>query len=634
MLKTGLVIFYFFIYLPLLSQSVGSLKETTNFNKNNTDLDKENIKYYYLSVPENYENPEGKKIELAVAVIHSIKETNNPVLFVQGGPGGSTISTIGYWLEHPLREKSDIILTDLRGTGFSKPTLCPDLGKKFFEVLSKNQNKQQDEANKVKLAIECQQDLINRGIDINAYNSLSVAKDLNTLKRLLKVEKWNVYGVSFGTFISQQYARIFPNDVKSLILDSSIPEIENYYTQNTSNYTNSLNTLFRYCKNDSLCNKKYPDLQEKYYSVIENLEKDPITVPVDKTTLPSGKFTYNAEDFKIAIHQSLYQRKLIEILPLIIYEFSKRNEKSLSALVSAFAGALSLDYGVYYCFTCNEVIPKNNISEFTKDALKDNRIKGGLSFYESDFSVCSAWNQKGKADTTILNTTTNNSFQTIVFSGEFDPIIPASASLLTTKKYNNCLYVPFALQGHCPGFSEDGSNIINKFVNESFTLNDSEKTKAEKIQFITNISMNKGVFKFANSLTNFDWIFFSPLIFCFFSLISFMVHFGINRKGLSNKTFNGYTFFICILALLSIGVLGYAVVDTSKDNFYMLAFGLPKKYSFVFTIFKILIPLTACFWVIYLLLRKKNKSTSQFFPLVGFSITIILIYLFYWGFWP
>ena len=131
-------------------------------------------------------------------------------------------------MDHPLRKSHDIILVDLRGTGFSEPKLCPDLGKKFFEILSKNQSEEQDVKDKVKVSLECRQDMINQGLDLNSYNSTSVANDLHALKNVLKIQKWNVYGVSYGTYISQNYAKIFPDDVQTLTLDSSIPNISEY----------------------------------------------------------------------------------------------------------------------------------------------------------------------------------------------------------------------------------------------------------------------------------------------------------------------------------------------------------------------------------------------------------------------
>ena len=103
----------------------------------------------------------GNAIKIAVAIIKNTDnvEDANPIVFIQGGPGGSGIQTIRLWLNHPLRKKNDIVLFDERGTGFSKPRLCPELGKTFLEILAKNQSVDEDEKQKVDAASVCKQEL-------------------------------------------------------------------------------------------------------------------------------------------------------------------------------------------------------------------------------------------------------------------------------------------------------------------------------------------------------------------------------------------------------------------------------------------------------------------------------------------
>lgn len=511
-MKYSVLLFFIVCSIKLYAQSPIVLDSTKTFFPAWKEIRSEKIDWYYLIVPENYNNLNGKKIKLAVTVLRSLTAINTPVVFVQGGPGGSTISGLWRWLEHPLRQTGDIVLIDLRGTGLSEPSMCPDLGKKFFEILAKNQDAKKDAQDKVRVSLECQQDLIDRGIDLGAYNSISISKDLNELKKQLKFNSWNVYGQSYGTFLCQEYARDFPNDIRSLILDSSIPDISEYYNRNTSNYLGSLNRLFQQCRNNSQCNEAFPELESVYYNIINDLIKNPITVKVDKSILPSGSFTYNADDFKIAIHQAFYQKPLIEVLPLLIYQFHNRNEAALSALVSAFSGALSLDYGAYYCATCSEAIPRNDINEFIKDAALNKKLQDGLSFYKSDFDVCSAWNKRAAINTSILNYKKDNKYPVIIFSGGFDPITPNVFAQETSSNYNNSNVVFAATYGHGPSSSEMGNNILSHFVNYGYSENDSLRFKKTIANFVTKITLNKGTSNFGVSINNFDWIFLFPFL--------------------------------------------------------------------------------------------------------------------------
>ena len=121
-------------------QSNVVFEKTTSFYPNEEVINNEEIEWGFLTVPEEWEETNGKKIKLAVAILKNTSKSKNtnPVVMIDGGPGAGSIEGIWWWLNHPLREKSDIILVDARGTGFSEPQLCPDLGKEFLKILANN----------------------------------------------------------------------------------------------------------------------------------------------------------------------------------------------------------------------------------------------------------------------------------------------------------------------------------------------------------------------------------------------------------------------------------------------------------------------------------------------------------------
>lgn len=618
------------------------LEKTMTFFPDWKELKQEKISFYYLTVPENWDKPEGKKIKIAVTVLKSkLKNPNsNATIYIEGGPGGGAIGGLWEWLEHPIRQNNDIILVDVRGTGFSFPKFCPDLGKKFLEILSKNQNSTQDEQQKTIAAMACKQDLVSRDIDLNSYNSKSIVKDFNTLKTILKYSKWNVYGVSYGTYTAQVYANEFPQDIKSLILDSSISDISQYYNSNTKNYLNSLNKVFNDCKNDPDCNKQYPNLEQVYFETIEKLDKKPITVGVDYKIIPSGKFTYNAEDFKIAIHQALYNTQLVRVMPALIFEFNKGNKSTLSSLVVAFSGALGLDYGQYYCVSCNEAIPANSIAAFNKDAQNYKKLKGGLSFYKSDFVVCDKWNsgnQKPLNNSNDLSQLPKISAPVLVFSGGYDPITPASNGKMTVEKFKNAYLVTSPISGHLPSFSSFGSKIVNEFMqNPKKTPNTKELESDIKVGFVTNISINAGVTGFANSLSEFNLLFFAPLLIAIIIIITSIVSFCYvlirKRDNTGQNTFLKFLIILTsVLGLFIIIALVMAVNKVAQQNYYILAFGLPDRYTFLYILQWIFIVMVL-FSIVYFLFKFKYIKNTPVIVSILFSLILIGVYFQYWGF--
>lgn len=644
-MKNLLRLFVLLCLLPACSfaQTNGfKFEKTTTFFPEQKTINEENIEWGYLTVPENWDKPEGKTIKMAVAVLKSTskKTDTNPVIYIEGGPGAGGIKGIWGWLKHPLRSNSTIILADVRGTGFSLPKFCPELGKKFLEILAKNQKATEDEQQKTIAAAACKQDLLNRDIDLNAYNSKSIAKDLNALKKALGYQNWNVYGTSYGTYTAQVYANDFPEDIKSLILDSSISDISNYYNQNTTNYANSLEKVFSACKNDPNCNKQYPYLENVYYETLEKLEKNPITVKVDKKIIPAGAFTYNAEDFKIAIQQALYQKKLIELLPLLITEFNRGDKNTLSALVAAFSGALGLDYGQYYCVSCNETVPFNSIAAFDANAAKYKKLKGGLSFYKSDFLVCDKWNLVGATKSKSTNDLSNLSAvkaPVLVLAGAFDPITPASNGKVTVNRFKNGFLVSAPVFGHAPGFSKIGAKIIGDFVGNPNKKPDvSGFQSVAKVNFITDVKLSGGVSNFANSLNGFNLLFFAPFLIAFLILLFsvFGLIYSFIKKEITTKTNKGIRVLIVITALLGLfTIIGFvlAINDTARDNFYILAFGMRSQFGYLFIVQWFFIAFTL-FSILYFAFKIRSVSNAGVISTILFSLILIGVYFQYWGF--
>lgn len=615
-----------------------SFKDTTSFYPNAPRLQGQQVKWGYLSVPENWDDPQGKHIAIAVAVLKNTSHIPHAdgVVFIQGGPGAGGIPNIWNWLSHPLREKNDIILFDVRGTSFSKPRLCPDLGKQLLEIFAKNQSGIEDEKQKVAAAVTCKQDMLDKGIDVNAYHSLSVAKDLHALRTQLNYGHWNVYGVSYGTYMAQVYASTYPNDVRTLILDSPVADVSTYYTRNTGNYMHSLTKVFELCKKDPVCNKQYPDLEQVYYKTIAELQQHPVTVTVDKKTVPSGIFTYNADDFKLALQQALYNKQLVEVIPLLIYQFHNRNEAVLKNLVTAFSGLLMLDYGVYYCVSCNEVLPNNSVADFADNTAPYKNLKGGLSFYQSDFKVCDAWNKNGKPLHHDLSNLSAAPFPVLVFSGGFDPITPRVNAEEVVKHFARGYLVKADDYGHAPSFTKIGYNVANGFVNNPGQTPDiNAYDKAIKVHLVKNVTLNKGIFNIGTSLNKPDLLFLAPLMVAFILMLVFAVIYLIKllKKKytlLPDKIVRILTILTSVAGIIAIACAIYAIMQTATQNFYIMAFGLPVVFHYVFTmmlVFAVLLLLTLAYFILRI---KKIHNRSMVFSVI-FSNILLSVYLLYWG---
>src|SRR5690242_5231402 len=82
-----------------------------------------------VTVPENHDEPQGRKISLAVALVMADGQAeSDPIVMIAGGPGQSAIES------YPLEDRAfsdahrsrNVLLVDARGTGGSHPLKCSD----------------------------------------------------------------------------------------------------------------------------------------------------------------------------------------------------------------------------------------------------------------------------------------------------------------------------------------------------------------------------------------------------------------------------------------------------------------------------------------------------------------------------
>src|SRR5690606_16674253 len=174
-----------------------------------------------LEVPEDHATPDGRRIELAIALVPAkgLAEAD-PIYMIAGGPGQSAIesfpSVAGAFSD--ARRNRHVILVDARGTGGSNPLDCPGFSD---EAALAGIDGDSMEA-PVRMTETCRDELQARA-DLRFYTTADHVRDLDLVRDTLGVERINLVGVSYGTRVAQQYAAAYPQHTRALVLDSVVP---------------------------------------------------------------------------------------------------------------------------------------------------------------------------------------------------------------------------------------------------------------------------------------------------------------------------------------------------------------------------------------------------------------------------
>lgn len=188
-----------------------------------------------LEVPLDYGDPRGQQIKLALAMVeHSVPDAEYQGIMLSnpGGPGASGLSmaVIGQYVPNAVGLAYDWVGFDPRGVGASEPRLtCSD------EIY----------AGPLPLAIpttrELERDWLGRaeayatacgeraGELLEHMRTSDVARDMDRIRAALQASEINYYGFSYGTYLGQVYATLFPARVRKMVLDSNVDPSRAWY---------------------------------------------------------------------------------------------------------------------------------------------------------------------------------------------------------------------------------------------------------------------------------------------------------------------------------------------------------------------------------------------------------------------
>ncbi|MEJ2585715.1 MAG: alpha/beta fold hydrolase [Robiginitalea sp.] len=255
---------------------------------------RENVRAGMLTVPENHENPDGRKIQIAYAVLERRNKDSNtyPMILFSGGPGESSLSPglVDFLLKHPFLEDRDFILFDQRGIGYSSP--LPDMSLDTFMVMAADAKPVRERMLMDSVINKYQKRCAALNIQPQFYNTVQNAKDVGMLFHTLGYAKYNLFGGSYGTRLARVVQDYFPHFVNASILDSPSPLSGDFLINRLDSYNLSLGRIFDYCDSTPECRDKYPDLKNAYFTAIHGLDENPIRTTVNDTI----DFVINAQD--------------------------------------------------------------------------------------------------------------------------------------------------------------------------------------------------------------------------------------------------------------------------------------------------------------------------------------------------
>jgi pimeloyl-ACP methyl ester carboxylesterase len=432
-----------------------------------------------------WENRETKKRAIRLPFIRLKTSNSNPkpdpVIYTAGGPGVSSLRRArgsGY-LKAYMAER-DFIVFEQRGTTYAQPSLeCPEVDEAIRKSGVAGLRGEAAIAKQVAGAGACRERLIKRGVDIAAYDSRSSAADIEDLRRVLKVKRWNLFGMSYSTRLMLNVMRAHPEGVRSAVLDSVLPPSVNWDETGIDGVVRSLNLLFQKCSEDRQCAEKYPALEKTFYGLVEKLNSKPLTILVkDKNSGKTIEVKIDGADIASFAYDSLNYPDAISSLPSKIYAVANGETKDLKSYAEGSIGGDGFVWGMRFSVWCREEMPFQKADRIAAQNRRYSRLKG-FAVQSAFPEICKVW--KVPAADPVENEPVVSNIPTLILSGSFDPNTPPEWGKLVTENLSQSYFFEFPDMGHLINFnSRCGINMIGAFFIDPLKAPDSSCIKKEK----------------------------------------------------------------------------------------------------------------------------------------------------------
>ncbi|MER6947867.1 alpha/beta fold hydrolase [Nonomuraea sp. NPDC000554] len=367
----------------------------------------------FLVAPERRDSPDRKiRVGYAVHVSTAKDRKPDPIVYMSGGPASSSIQLTTFLSQ--MFPDRDVVAVEQRGSRYSKPRLgCPELAEAMLDRLRGSGD------GTAAAAGECRRRLELQGVDLRGYTTREIAADVVALRQALGYPSWNLFGVSYSTRVMLDVAASDPGAVRSVVLDSFLPESVNWYDDAERNLGDTLASL---------------GLKDRFDAAVARLNASPAHVPTRDPLLGSA-FTarLTGDDVATIMAEALHGADVIAVAPPLVGALASGRDEVLRPLADAVGdGLASHEFGLYEAVQCQDEVPFNTFT-----------TKSRLFTVQTDKAVCDAW----KLPTSAAGNATTQA-PVLVVGGQFDPTTPARTSKPAAEALSNARFVEFAGTGH------------------------------------------------------------------------------------------------------------------------------------------------------------------------------------------
>ncbi len=393
-----------------------------------------------LEVPEDPARPGGRHIRLHVARVPAInRRRRGDALFVlAGGPGQAATQfyATAAGAFQRIRRERDLVLLDQRGTGGSNALDCPADEDRLYEASA---------AEVAALARACLAALAAHA-QVAQYTTSRAVQDLEAVRAALGYERIDLYAVSYGTRVAQQYLRHHAARVRAAILDGVVPPTLAVGPRVALDAEEALVRILARCAAQAPCRERFGDPRRSYAAVRAHLAPQSVALTLpDPSDGELRTLAFGHEQLATVLRLGAYSADYAALLPLFLDGAAHGDYRALGAqylLLTRSLAAIAL--GMHNTVVCSEDVPFWDGAAPDRAALE--RTFMGTGQVEALRALCAEW-PRGPVDADLHQPLVSE-VPALFLSGGDDPVTPPAYAHEAAAGFRHALEITLAGFGH------------------------------------------------------------------------------------------------------------------------------------------------------------------------------------------
>jgi pimeloyl-ACP methyl ester carboxylesterase len=364
-----------------------------------------------LKVPLDHARPNGQQItlELTKTPHQGSGTAKGDIVVNPGGPGGEGAlfgPRVYAQNSASMQAAYNVIGFDPRGIGFSTPKLTCDVNYSNAPRPDYGVGGRQDDAEWLKkskdYADACYKNFgAHAKVDLlDHLKTIDSVQDMDSIRQALGNKKLDYYGASYGTYLGQTYATVFPKNVGRMVLDGNVGPKGVWYDAQLNQdvaFNKDMDYYFGWiAKYDSTYHlgTTRSAVRSFYYNLQDKLAKHPLTYTGGGQTVAVGE-----DELVDNIQNAAYRRS-----QAVWNSYAAALSAYKSGDIATFAGTFGAattggsddnSFAVYLAVQCTDTQWPLSWAKWHADAVRTNKTSPFLTWGNVWFNApCLYWHAK------------------------------------------------------------------------------------------------------------------------------------------------------------------------------------------------------------------------------------------------